>query len=229
MRDAHLRMGRLFYELTGEKRRTRISVPVDRLVAEVEAPSAKTGKAHLLSVLGTDAEIAAIEAAIAKNSNFLVEAPGLDSLSISLEGRAVCYRGSLTVPGRNRPLRHLIAFSETWLISALSSNPEYVFVLDSSPEFVWTNVSYIYGLPGLPEWAEWFHLQLSSQRSIVPLVGIGCEPALIRGSQEQFLSWLGNGVRAGALTFAASNGPIVWPKLALENFLRPEPTPIRSA
>ena len=143
MRNAHLRIGRLLYELTGEKRRTRISVPVDRMVAEVDGPSAKTSKAHLLSVLGTDAEIAAIAAAIAKNSNFLVEAPGLDLLSIRLEGRAACYRGSLTVPGRNRQLRHLIAFSESWLISALSTNPEHIFVLNSSPEFVWTNVSYI--------------------------------------------------------------------------------------
>lgn len=220
MRNAHLRIGRLLYELTGEKRRTRISVPVDRMVAEVDSPSAKTGKAHLLSVLGTDAEIAAIGAAIAKDSTFLVEAPGFEPLSISLEGRAACYRGSLTVPRRNRPLRHLIAFSETWL-NSLSTNPDSIFLLNCSPEFIWTNVSYIYGLPGLPEWAEWFHLQLRSQRSIVPLVGIGCQPALVRGSQELFLRWLGNGVRAGALTFPSSNGPVIWPKLALETFLRP--------
>ena len=229
MRNAHLRIGRLLYELTGEKRRTRICVPVDRMVAEVGAPSAKTGKAHLLSVLGTDAEIAAIAAAIAKNSNFLVEAPRLDPLNITLPGRAACYRGSLTVPGRNRPLRHLIAFSETWLIAALSTNPDQVFVLSASPDFIWTNVSYIYGLPGLPQWAEWFHLQLRSQRSIVPLVGIGCEPALVRGSQEQFLSWLGNGVRAGALKFPPANGPVVWPKLALETFLQSSRFPGSSA
>lgn len=229
MRNAHLRIGRLLYELTGEKRRTRISVPVDRMVAEVDTPSAKTGKAHLLSVLGTDAEVAAIAAAIAKNSNFLVEAPGLDPLRVNLQGRAACYRGSLTVPGRNRPLRHLVAFSETWLISALSTNPEHIFVLNASPDFIWTNVSYIYGLPGLPQWAEWFHLQLRSQRSIVPLMGIGCEPTLVRGSQEQFLSWLGNGVRAGALKFPPSNGPVVWPKLALETFLQPSPLPGSSA
>lgn len=220
MRNAHLRIGRLSYSLISERRSTRISVPVDRMVAEVDSPSASFAKAHLLSLFGTDAEVAAIAAAIAKNSNFLVEAPGRDPLTITLEGRAACYRGSLTVPGRNRLLRHLIAFSETWLIAALSTDPEQVFMLDSSPEFVWTNVSYIYGLPGLPEWAEWFHLQLTSQRSIVPLLGIGCEPALIRGSQEQFLGWLGNGVRAGALTFPPTNGPVVWPKLALGTFLQ---------
>ena len=230
MRNAHLRMGRLSFELAGEKRRTRISVPVDRMVAEVETPSAKSGKAHLLSVLGTDAEIAAIAAAIAKNSSFLVEAPGIDPLKISLEGRAACYRGSLTVPGRNRPVRHLIAFSEAWLMAALSTDPEHIFVLDSSPGFIWTNLSYIYGLPGLPEWAEWFHLQLRSQRAIVPLIGIGCDPALVRGSQEQFLSWLGNGVQAGELKFPATNGPVSWPKLALEAYLRPsEPTSSSSA
>ena len=151
MTNAHLRMGRLFYELIGEKRRTRISVPVDRMVAEVDGPSAKTGKAHLLSVLGTDAEIAAIAAAIAKTSNFLLEAPGLDSLSISLGVRPACYRGSVAVPGRNRPLRHLVAFSGTWLIAATSTDPEQVFMLNSSPEFVWTNLSYIYmGFRGCP-------------------------------------------------------------------------------
>jgi hypothetical protein len=222
MTNARLRMGRLFFELNGEKRRTRISVPVDRMVAEVDGPSAKSGQAHLLSVVGTDAEIAAIAAAIGKNSGFLVEAPGLDPFGLRWEGKAACYRGSLTVPGRNRPLRHLIAFSERWLIAALSTDPDHIFVLNSSPEFVWTNVSYIYGLPGLPEWAEWFHLQLTSQRSIVPLLGIGCEPSLVRGSQEQFLRWLGDGVRAGELVFPPNNGPVVWPKLALESCLRPQ-------
>jgi hypothetical protein len=221
MTNAHLRLGRLSFELIGEKRRTSISVVLDRLVAEVDRPQAKQGKAHLLSVVGTDAEIGAISAALSKDSAFLVQVPGLEPLRVHLEGKPDCYKGTVVVPGRNRPLRHLIAISQRWLISATSATPQQVFLLDSSPEFVWTNLAYIYGLPGRPEWAEWFYLQLVSQRCVIPLRGIGCDPVLIRGDRDQFLHWLGQGVSAGALKFPTENGPVVWPRLALRSVLAP--------
>ena len=94
-------------------------------------------------------------------------------------------------------------------------------MLDSSPEFVWTNVAYIYGLPARPDWASWFHEKLVAERSIVPLVGVGCDPVLINGERNRFLSWLGEGVAAGALEFPAENGPICWPNISLSKLLMP--------
>jgi hypothetical protein len=104
----------------------------------------------------------------------------------------------------------------------MSATPEQIFLLDSSPEFVWTNLAYIYGLPGRPEWAEWFYLRLVGEKCVVPLLGIGCDPALIRGDRELFLNWLGQGVSSGALKFPAENGPVLWPRLALQNVLAPD-------
>jgi hypothetical protein len=221
MTNAHLRLGRLSYELVGEKRRTLISVVLDRLVAEVDGPQARQGKAHLLSVAGSDAEIGAINAAWSKDSGFSIQAPGMEPLRVHLEGKPDCYKGTVVVPGRNRPLRHLIAISQQWLISAMSATPEQIFLLDSSPEFVWTNLAYIYGLPGRPEWAEWFYLRLVSQRCVIPLLGIGCDPVLIRGDRDQFLNWLGEGVASGALKFPSENGPVLWPRFTLQNAFAP--------
>jgi hypothetical protein len=229
MINAHLRLGRLSYELIGEKRRTLISVVLDRLVAEVDGPETKEGKAHMLSVVGTDAEIGAITAALCKDSMFSIQAAGLGPLRVRLEGKPDCYKATVVLPGRNRPLRHLIAISQQWLVSATSATPEQVFLLDSSAEFVWTNLAHIYGLPGRPEWAEWFHLQLVSQRSITPLLGIGCDPVRIRGERDQFLTWLGQGVAAGALQFPVENGPIVWPKLGLRDVLAYPDEPVSAS
>lgn len=225
MINAHLRLGRLSYELVGEKRRTLISVVLDRLVAEFDGPQTGQGKAHLLSVVGSDAEIGAISAALSKDSTFSIQAPGMEPVRVHLEGKPDCYKGTVMVPGRNRPLRHLIAISQQWLISTMSAAPGQIFLLDSSPEFVWTNLAYIYGLPGRPEWAEWFYLQLTSQRCVVPLLGVGCDPVLIRGDRNLFLDWLGRGVASGALKFPVENGGVVWPRLTLQNIFVPPEKP----
>lgn len=224
MENAHLRFARLIYELAGERRRTSIAVHVDRLIAEPTPTSETVHQGHLLSVLGNDAQIGAIHAAIAKSSTFAVRARGsVGPLLVSLEQGTVCYKGNLTVPGRMRPLRHLLALSPRWIAAAKSPETEEVFLLDASPDWVWTNVAYIYGLPGLPEWANWFHAQLEKARALVPLIGIGCDPVQVKGKRDDFLAWLGQGVAAKELTFPAQNGPISWPKLELRKLLIPLP------
>ncbi len=231
MKNAHLRIGRLIYEFKGEKRRTSFSVVLDRLVADRYKTGGTSHRAHLLSVLGNDAEIGAINAAIAKGGIFSVRARGMEPMLVYLDLHAQCYRGSMIVPGRNRPLRHLIAISQQWLTSVTLANPEEIFLLDSSPEFLWTNLAYVYGLPARPEWASWFHQQLENAGAIESLIGIGCDPVLVKGDRDTFLSWLGRGVSAKDLEFPLANGPIVWPKLSLRDILiptieaGPEPAP----
>lgn len=219
MKNAQLRLGRLRYEIVGEKRRTSISVVLDRLVADVQGEPPTLGQAQMLSVLGADAEIAAIGAALAKNAHFIVEASGIQPQRVSLDAKPECFRGPVSVQGRNRSLRQLIAISQEWATSVTSATPTQVYLLDSSPEFVWTNLAYIYGLPARPEWASWFHQRLVEEHSIVPLFGIGCDPVLVKGDRDQFLSWLGQGVTTGVLQFPTENGPIVWPSLALKDVL----------
>ncbi len=221
MKNAHLRVGRLSYHLIGEKRSTSISVILDRLVAEMSPETARERRAYLLSVLGTDAEIGAIAAALAKDAIFAVQTPDMDRMRVFMEAKPVCYRGTVVVPGRNRPLRHLIAVSQQWNNSDTSANLRQVLLLDSSPDFIWTNLAYIYGLPGRPGWAGWFHEKLLQERAIIPLSGIGCDPVLINGERDQYLSWLGQGVREGSLCFPSENGPILWPKFNLRDVLLP--------
>jgi hypothetical protein len=221
MKNAHLRLARLRYELLGEKRRTSISVCLDRLVAEVDQTVPSLAQAHLLSVVGTDAEIAAISAALSTDAFFMLDGPGITPVRVSLKAKPQCYKGTIALRGRNRSLRHLIVLSGQWTISANSANPPQIFLLDASPEFVWTNVAYIYGLPARPDWASWFHQRLVAEGSIVPLVGVGCDPVLINGERDRFLSWLGEGVATRALEFPAENGPILWPNITLGDLLIP--------
>ena len=81
---------------------------------------------------------------------------------------------------------------------------------DSHPAFVWSSLAHIHGLPGVPRWAEWFHHQLESHKALMPLLGVGCQPVLIKGNKQQFLAWLGKGVRSGELEFPSKTGPIQW-------------------
>jgi hypothetical protein len=73
----------------------------------------------------------------------------------------------------------------------------------------------ILGLPGTPEWADWFCGQLEKHRVIIPLLGIGCDPVLIKGDKNQFLSWLGHGVQSESLPFPQIAGRIEWPRIEL--------------
>ena len=61
---------------------------------------------------------------------------------------------------------------------------------DDDSSFIWTSLAHTHGLPVIPEWGEWFVDQLQMHRAIVPLVGLGCNPVLIKGNKQQFLSWL---------------------------------------
>lgn len=221
MENAHLRLARLSYVNVTETRTTSISLVLDRFVAEPHPESAKEGLVHLMSVLGTDAEISAISAAIAKEARFRIETPGAESFAVRIAAKPTVFRGSISIEGRNRPSRHLLAVSQEWTNALSSSNPSRVFLLHSSPEFIWTNIAYIYGLPGRPEWAAWFYQRLQEEQSIAQVFGVGCDPVVIQGDRDKFLSWLGEGVAAGTLQFPEQNGPIVWPAITLGEILVP--------
>jgi hypothetical protein len=89
-----------------EKTATNIRVHLDAFVGE------ERGKAHLVSVAGGDTEIGALAAAFANGDLFTVIDPvGKESL-VSLGDRPLCFRGSILIPGRKRPLRHLVSCSQ---------------------------------------------------------------------------------------------------------------------
>jgi hypothetical protein len=64
MKNAHLRFGWLTYVKSTEKTTTSIKVRLDRFIGEVLPDPPRQAKAHLISVIGGDTQIAAVSAAI---------------------------------------------------------------------------------------------------------------------------------------------------------------------
>ena len=112
MKNAHLRFGWLTYVKVTEKTTTNIKLRLDRFIGELLPDPPRQAKAHLISVIGGDTQIAAIGAAISLGDRFMVEGPGVPPVRVSLERNAQIYKASIQVTGRKKPLRHLIGLSE---------------------------------------------------------------------------------------------------------------------
>jgi len=212
MENAHLRMGLLEYERNTEKITTRIRVRVSHYIGESE-------DAHLLSVFGNDSDVGAITAAVYEKARFRLTFPDGETQEISLGEGAICYRGSVNIPGRKQAVRHMIALSEE--LRGLKSLSR-TFVLRPEPTEVWTALVQRFGLPGLPQWAEAMIRALDENRRIAPVDGIGCLAAVVNATCEELLDWMEAGVEGGALSFPQSDGPIRWSNGTLVEALRPE-------
>jgi hypothetical protein len=208
MKNAHLRFGWLSYFKRTEKTTTNFRLRLDRFIGEVEPDPPRQARAHFISVVGGDTQIAAVNAAISLGERFEIEGPGVGRISVCLGRNSQTNKSALQLVDRKKPLRHLIAISEEF--STPSAATGRTLLADSRPLFVWSSLAHIHGLPGVPEWADWFYRQLESHKALMPLLGIGCQPVLIKGTKQQFLSWIGKGVRSGQLEFPSKMGPIQW-------------------
>jgi hypothetical protein len=217
MKNAHLRFGWLTYFKQTEKTTTTFKLRLDRFIGEVMPDPPRQAKAHLISVVGGDTQIAAVSAAISMSETFQIEGRGIQPIHVCLERNAQSLKGSLQLSGRKKPLRHLIGISEE--LATSSARTGRIVLAYSSPDFVWASLAQIHGLPGVPEWADWFYLQLERHKAIGPLLGIGSDPVAVKGSKEQFLSWLSQGIRSGKLRFPTETGPVEWPTISLSNIL----------
>ena len=164
MKNAHERFGKLVYRRRTEKTATNLRVFLDAFVGE------DRGKAHLVSVVGGDVEIGALAAAFANGDSFTVVDPYGEESIVSLGEKPLCFRGSITVPARKRPLRHLVSCSQE-----LADNTAYgkLFLVSDDPLFIWSSLVCHYGLPAAPAWGPWLILQLQQQKRIQQLPGFG--------------------------------------------------------
>jgi hypothetical protein len=219
MKNAHLRFGWLTYIKMTEKSTTHFKVRLDRFIGEVLPDPPRQAKAHFLSLFGTDTQIAAVSAAISLGDRFMVEGPGVPSIRIGFDKKAECYKGALQLVDRKKPVRHLIGISEEFAANS-SATAGRILLAGNGPSFMWTSLARLHGLPSVPAWGEWFVEQLERHQAIVPLLGLGCSPVLVKGNKQQFLSWLARGVKSGQLSFPEDTGPTHWPALSLkETFL----------
>ena len=137
MKNAHERFGKLVYRRRTEKTATNLRVFLDAFVGE------ERGKAHLVSVVGGDVEIGALAAAFANGDSFTVEDPyGAESI-VSLGEKPLCFRGSVVVPGRKRPLRHLVSCSQE--LADMTSDGKLLLISDDHL-FIWSSLVRHYGL-----------------------------------------------------------------------------------
>lgn len=213
MKNAHLRFGWLTYFKRTEKTTTTFRLRMDRFIGEVEPDPPRQARAHFISVLGGDTQIAAINAAISLGERFEIEGPDVERISVCLGRNAQTNKGALQLADRKKPLRHLVAISEEF--STPSAATGRTLLADSRPLFLWSSLAHIHGLPGIPQWADWFYHELESRKTLMPLLGVGCRPVLIKGSKIRFLSWLSRGVRFGELDFPSQTGSIQWQNATL--------------
>ena len=209
MKNAHERFGVLEYTKRMKGTTTRIRLRLDRFIGEVESEG--TCKAHLISVLGGDSDVGAIWAAVIDQDHFTVEAPGTDPLTTTLGEGAQCFRGTINLVGR-KPIRHLVAVSAELAKTRPGMDPEgkRTILCDTDPTFMLYRIAQRFGLPVVPEWAEWFEEELSRHGMIQPIVGLGCSPVLVRGSKKVFLKWIGRALRQKRIAFPETNGPVCW-------------------
>jgi len=217
MKNAHLRFGWLTYVKSSEKTTTSIHLRLDRFIGEVLPDPPRQAKAHLISVIGGDTQVAAVSAAISLGDRFMVEGPGVQPIRACLDRNAQCFKGSIQLAGRKKPLRHLIGLSEELAARSVSVSSGRTLLAGSDNRFVWAALAHIHGIPGIPEWADWFAGELETHKAIIRALGVGCAPVLIKGQKEQFLDWLSWGVESGAVKVPAELGSVRWANLNLQD------------
>jgi hypothetical protein len=212
MQNAHERFGSLEYTKHTKDTTTRVRVHLDRAVLEPARADRGPVGAHLISVFGGDSEIGALLAAVTEGGSFQIRFPGDAAFAASLGLEAQCFRGSVMVPGRRRPVRHVVAVSAELAKTKPGTDREgtRTILCDDDPVFVLYRVACRYGLPVVPEWAPWFLRELSQRKAIVSLFGFGCSPVLIKGNKQGFLKWMGRALRERTIQVPEKNGSISW-------------------
>jgi len=211
MKNAHLRMGSLQFTKMLRDTTIDITLRMDRMIAEHDADN-RSARCHLLSVIGNDQEVAAIAAAIADEARFYASGPDVNRLMITLGKEAEVFRSSISIPGRRRPLRHLVAISEELSKTRAGGNPtaRRTILCDDDRAFLLYRIGARFGLPVLPEWSEWFGQMLEHKNTIEPLIGIGCTPVAVKGTKKRFLGWIGHALKRGSVRIPEHGQSALW-------------------
>jgi hypothetical protein len=129
----------------------------------------------------------------------------------SLGEDAPCFRGTITIPGR-KPIRHLVAISAELAKTRPGADPQggRTILCDNDPTFELYRISQRFGLPVVPDWADWFNEELNRRGAIKPLIGLGCSPVLVSGTKKLFLKWIRRALRQKRIEVPDCNGPVRW-------------------
>ena len=213
MKNAHLRFGTLRYTRRTHDTAIDVSVHMDRLI--LEPRQAGCAVVHLISVVGNDADIGGIWAAILDGRTFWASGPGIEDVNATVGDKPQCWRGSISIPGRKRPWRHLVAISRELALTAPGGDNDSrrTILCADKPSFILHRIAQRYGLPVVPEWGDWFMQELQKRKAITPLTGLGCSPVIVKGAGNAFLHWIGKAVKCRAIQLPNAGVPTVWPSL----------------
>ena len=195
MKNAHERFGFAEFEKKLRDTATRIRLTADCFIGE-RAEQTGPSNGHLLSAFGTDVEVAALWAAILGEEPIKVGGQNLKPYMVQFGERPAVYRGTLTIPGRRRPVRHLVVVS-TQLRA--EGDQARIIVKSNSPDLILRAVANLHGLPLLSDWSEWFCARLQRAGRIRHLSGLNCVPAAIQGTKNEFLEWIGAALKSGQI------------------------------
>ncbi len=184
MKNAHERFGELVYIRRSEKTRTHIRVHLNAWIGE-------ESKAHLVSVVADDMEIGALSAAFASHDPFTVIDPDGREKIVSLGESPTCFRGGINISARKRPLKHLVALSQEMAGDSL----ERLLLISSEPNFVWSSLALHFGLPAVPDWADWFLSELRSRKKMQPMMGFGYTGVAVKTNRDELLKLVELGLR----------------------------------
>ena len=212
MENAHLRMGSLEFTRSTSDSTTQIKLTMDRFIGEHPRTKGEIGKAHLISVFGNDQDVSAIWSAAAIEERFAVQGPDIPQLMVTLGKDARTYRGSISIKGHRRPVRHLVALSDEFSQVHFMEASQFSrsIVSHSDPAFILHRLGERLGLPVTPEWKGWFVAELKRKDKIRPLLGIGCSPVVIYGTKETFMRWISLALKRKRISIPTENAPINW-------------------
>jgi hypothetical protein len=221
MQNAHERFGTLEFAKRTKDSAISVRAQMDRCLIEPSATEHGQSAGHLISVIGGDGDIASIWSAASDGAAFRLHLPNERIVWSSMGPEPRCFRGSLSVVGRKRPLRHLVVLSQELMKTkpGIGGDATRTVLCDDNPVFVLYRIARRFGLPVVPDWATWFMTELTRRKAIRPLIGLGCCPVLVSGTRQMFLKWIGRGLRNRDIAFPETNGAICW--TASDNFLKP--------
>jgi hypothetical protein len=209
VQNAHLRMGTLTFVRQSRDTTTNITVGLNGLVAE--PPDSQTASSlYLVSVFGGDQDIGAIVAAAQEALRFRISV-GAHEFTGTLGEKPVIYRSSVQIPERKRPVRHSVLLSKVLFETTLGANSEArrTVLYDDTPEFVLHRLAVRFGLPVLPEWAEWFSSELGRRGMVEELIGLNCSPIAVKGTKLRLLRILSQGLRRKAIEIPPEAAPLI--------------------
>src|SRR5260370_34150555 len=204
MQNSHVRLGQLAYQRSSANTATHITVHVSHYIGE-------KGQAHLLSYFGNDAEAAAVTAAIQENHRFDLRFPDGSKQRIGFGADVSCYKGNLNLPQHKKSLRHVIAVS-SWLRANGSAGR--TFILHDEPhtqDLVWATLVSLLRLPTDPRCEAHLLEELGRDNKLVPIEGLGCDPAVIQASGEEMVEMMGHACAACDLPFPQTHAPLPRP------------------